>query len=66
MLRMWSKFANAVRERDCALRLGAEWSLELDASPASSDETSAPASPAWAASANLGSVHERKRRRPLP
>lgn len=58
--------ANAVRDRDCALRLGAEWSPELDAWPASSDDTSARASPASAASANLGSVHERKRRRPLP
>ena len=66
MTRMWSKVANAVSDRDCALRLGAEWSPELDAWPASSDDTSARASPVSAASAKLGSVHERKRRRPLP
>lgn len=33
MTRMWSKVANAVRDRDCALRLGAEWSPELDEVP---------------------------------
>ena len=65
MTRMLLKVANAVRDRDCALRLGAEWSPELDAWPASSDDTSARASPAWSALANLGSVHERKRRRPF-
>ena len=65
-MRTWSKVANAVRDRDCALRLCAEWSPELDALPASSDDTSARASPVWAASANLGSVHEWNRRRPLP